>query len=291
MIKTAEIVKYDNKSNPNSAFDIVTLEQIHSLAKEEHDIEKVHIVDFYIILLITEGVGKHSIDFKNFEIKKGSLITVRKNQIHRFYQNKALKGYAILFKDEFLSSYLETLEEQKTLQLFNELLGSPKLQLQNKEFSTVLHLAERINQEYYSTMDDFSLEIIRSELHILILKLFRIKSKRDKIKLEKKYLLNFIEFQTLVEKNVIQTNKVADYAKMLAISTKTLNTISKSIVNQTAKDFIDEIHIMQIKRLLINTTLTVKEIAYSSGFEETTNFYKYFKRKMNTTPEKFRLTF
>jgi len=88
--------------------------------------------------------------------------------------------------------------------------------------------------------------------------------------------------------NVTNTTKVNDYAKMMAISAKTLNSISKSIVHKAAKEFIDEICIKQIKRLLINTPLSIKEIAYESGFEETTNFYKYFKRQVQMTPEQFR---
>ena len=66
------------------------------------------------------------------------------------------------------------------------------------------------------------------------------------------------------------------------------NTVTKSIVNKSTKQFIDEINTKLIKRLLINTKLSVKEIAYQSGFEETTNFYKYFKRQTQTTPEQFR---
>ena len=75
----------------------------------------------------------------------------------------------------------------------------------------------------------------------------------------------------------------------MSVSTKTLNTITKSIVNKSAKAFVDEISTKQIKRLLINTKLSIKEIAYQSGFEETTNFYKYFKRQTQVTPEQFRL--
>ena len=100
----------------------------------------------------------------------------------------------------------------------------------------------------------------------------------------------FVAFQDLVENNSFQTTKVQYFADKMNISTKTLNTITKSIVHKTAKQFIDEICTKQIKRLLINTKLSIKEIAYQSGFEETTNFYKYFKRQTQTTPEQFRTT-
>jgi AraC family transcriptional activator of pobA len=78
---------------------------------------------------------------------------------------------------------------------------------------------------------------------------------------------------------------------MIGLSTKTLNTITKNIVNKSAKEFIDEIYTKQIKRLLIHSDGAIKEIAYASGFEETTNFYKYFKRQTQLTPEQFRNSF
>ena len=183
------------------------------------------------------------------------------------------------------------MEALKSLQLFNELLGVPKIQLSHADFDTIQSSISRMENEYLNPLDDYSLGIIRSELHILITKLYRIKSKEHQIVVGKKYLSQFITFQELVENHVVKTTRVSDYAKMMSISTKTLNTISKSIVNKTAKEFVDEISAKQIKRLLINTSLPIKEIAYASGFEETTNFYKYFKRQVGMTPEQYRSTF
>jgi len=176
----------------------------------------------------------------------------------------------------------------KSLQIFNEILGVPKIQFSEKEAIEIFHLVRRIENEYFKVNDDYSLGIIRSELHILIAKLFRIKSKGNNIIRERKYLSEFINFQELVEKNATKYTKVQDYAKLIGLSTKTLNTITRTIVHKSAKDFIDDICTKQIKRLLINTELSVKEIAYTSGFEESTNFYKYFKRQTNLTPEQFR---
>ncbi len=45
---------------------------------------------------------------------------------------------------------------------------------------------------------------------------------------------------------------------------------------------------MQIKRLLISTDHSIKEIAYISGFSDPTNFFKYFKKFAGSSPEVFR---
>lgn len=289
MINDPIIVNFANSQNPMAAFDILRLQKVYSFTGLNHSQFEPHLVKFYMILLVESGNGIHTIDFENYKLKAGSLLTVRKDQIHQFHKSN-VTGKLLLFTDDFLVSYLEKLEALKTLQLFNEILGVPKIQLNKQSFSEINSVINRINKEYFKTNDSYSLGIIRSELHILITKLYRLKAEKNTIHHNKKYLKNFIAFQNLVEENVFKYSKVKDYARLLGVSTKTLNTITQSIVNKSAKVFIDDICIKQIKRLLINTEQTVKEIAYLAGFDETTNFYKYFKRQTKLTPEQFRVT-
>ncbi len=284
-------VKFQNQINPGSSFDLIKLEELLNRTTLDHNPEQLHKVDFFILFFVVDGQGYHTVDFTDYKYEKGTLLTIRKDQIHKFFRGGSQKGYLLLFTDEFLVSYLEKLEAQKSLQLFNELLGDPKIQLDETEFQEVRSIIERMDKEYFEVYDDYSLSLIRSELHILVTKLYRIKTQKNQMISDKKYLKEFIEFQELVEKNANKTMRVNDYARMMVVSTKTLNTISKSIVNKTAKEFIDDICVKQIKRLLINTTLSIKEIAYTSGFEETTNFYKYFKHRVGMTPEQFRAAF
>ncbi len=288
MKESIKHVAFENQQNPKAAFDFIRIEELPQRKNLDHAIDEIHLVEFYIIMLIEEGNGFHTIDFTDYKCTEGTILTVRKDQLHKFFISN-LQGSILLFTDEFLSSYLEQLEGLKTLQLFNEMLGSPKIQLNTKEKKEIFTLIDRIRNEYFEVNDNYSLEIIRSELHILISKLFRLKAGKKTLFPDKKYLNEFIEFQKMIEQHAKKTNKVKDYAQMMGISTKTLNTISKSIVNKTAKEFIDEICIKQIKRLLLNTPLSIKEIAYKSGFEETTNFYKYFKKNTQSTPEQFRI--
>ncbi len=267
---------------------MLRLEDLYRRRDLDHSISDLHVVEFYNILLIEEGHGKHTVDFTDFTCEPGTVLAIRKDQLHRFWPNDQLKGSLIIFTTDFLVSYLEQLESQKSLQLFNEMLGSPKLQLPEDRFREISALVSRMQREYFEINDNYSLGIIRSELHILINQLYRLKSGQKQMIADRKYLSEFIELQKLVEVQASQSLKVQEYARQMGVSAKTLNNICKSTINKTAKEFIDEICIKQIKRLLINTEWSVKEIAYASGFEETTNFFKYFKRHTTLTPEQFR---
>lgn len=286
-MKNIKHVKFYNVRKPNSNFDFLKLEALLS-RKFEHDITQIHKIEFYHILIITQGEGYHTIDFMDYKYKKGTILTIRKDQIHKFFRATSVKGYLLLFTEDFISSHFSKLEALKTKQLFNELLSRPKIEMTMSDFDNIVTLIKQIESEYNEFNDEFSVGIIRSALHMLIIKLFRIKAKSKEILIQKKYLDEFLIFQKLVERHCFDTKKVIDYANKMNCSTKTLNNVVRSMLNKPAKAVIDEIVITQIKRLLINTPLSIKEIAYTSGFAEPTNMYRYFKKYTNTSPEAFR---
>ncbi|MEM6725015.1 MAG: helix-turn-helix transcriptional regulator [Bacteroidota bacterium] len=280
-------IKFQNRTNPGSGYDMLRLEDLFKRSEMDHSPFNLHRVEFYMILLITGGAGKHTVDFTKYNCQRGTILTIRKDQLQKFHQSN-LEGTILIFTNDFLVSYLEELEALRSIQLFNEVIAAPNFQLDEKNIMEILSSCKRISKEYFDINDAHSLGIIRSELHILISKLFRLKSKSDPKVYDRKYLSEFIEFQRLVEQKASISTKVKDYAKMMGLSPKTLNNITRAILDKSAKAFVDEICTKQIKRLLINTTLSIKEIAYETGFEETTNFYKYFKRQTQLTPEAFR---
>ena len=74
-----------------------------------------------------------------------------------------------------------------------------------------------------------------------------------------------------------------------------MNVSEKRLTNATARTFgkspktiIDERVTLEAKRLLIHTNLSIKEVGYDLGFEEPTNFIKYFRKHNNKTPIEFR---
>ena len=86
------------------------------------------------------------------------------------------------------------------------------------------------------------------------------------------------EFNLLLLQNLNSSRSVKYYANLLAISTKKLNSITKTHWGFTAKEFIEEKIIYESKKILLETPDTIKEISYTLGFTEPTNFNKFFKR-------------
>lgn len=287
MKKQLPEIDFNNLSNPKSYFDIVKIEDL--LQRElDHDIGKNHLVKFYIIFFVYEGEGYHTIDFTDYKYEGGTVLLIRKDQVHKFFKSSTVKGYLLVFTEEFIISHLNRMEAMRTMQLFNDSLSFPIIEFNNKEeFADFTILIKHLESEYLAR-DIFSIGITRSVLHIVITKLFRIKAKAGHFVERKKYMPQFLAFQKLVEEDCFKSRKVQYYADKMGISPKTLNTIVNSIINNSAKAFIDERTIMRIKRLLISTEHSIKEIAYMAGFSDPTNFFKYFKKFTDQSPEVFR---
>jgi len=75
---------------------------------------------------------------------------------------------------------------------------------------------------------------------------------------------------------------------MLTITTKHLNEVVKEFTLDTAKTFIDGYVILEAKRSIVSTDNGFKEIAYEIGFDELTNFTKFFKKNVGVSPKAFR---
>ncbi|TCP22100.1 AraC-like DNA-binding protein [Tenacibaculum skagerrakense] len=286
-MKPIKEITFKNKKGNSYFFDLVSLEDILNLKPTDHNQYEHHKVAFYIIAIITEGAGKHSINYNEYTYEKGTVFTVRKNNIHKFYSENA-SGKFLVFTEDFIIQYSENYETLKLRQLFNEMLGTPKIQLHEKEFLETQNLLHHIESEFQKENDEYAIPIIRSLVQVLVLNLFRIKSKTHNYLNNSNYYVKFTQFQELIEKNCFEHKKVAYYADKLGVTPKTLNNITQNIIEKSAKSFIDEIVILQIKRLLVNSQLSLSEIAYETGFDLPTNFFKYFRKNTGQSPKEFK---
>lgn len=252
------------------------------------EISQNHKVAFYHLILITEGKGVHTIDFIDYKYDKGDIITIRKDQIHNFDINLDVKGYILLFTDEFLLSHFSAYEINVVSQLFNEHLYSPHTGLNEENFDMLTRIAIFLEREYSRYNGPLSNGILRSTLQVIILNLLRIKGSETEEKMQETYVAQFIRFQELLRENCLSIKKVADYARMLNCSTKTLSNITNRLIKKSAKQFIDDEVVLQIKRMLLNSDMTATEIAYASGFEDPSYLFKYFKKQTGLSPDAFR---
>ena len=180
---------------------------------------------FYIIFFIYEGQGYHTIDFTDYNYSEGTVLLIRKDQIHKFFKSPNVKGYLLVFTEEFIIGHLNRMEALKSMQLFNDALSFPKIKFNSEEeFSDFIVLIRHLESEYHNK-DDFSIGITRSVLHVVLTKLFRIKAVAGHSMARKKYLSQFLEFQSLVERDCFKSKKVQYYSNQLGVLQRRLTIL------------------------------------------------------------------
>ncbi len=280
-------VSYNPANQKHAGFEIVPIDKIvRNKDQYDHHPELPHQLTFYNLIFFTEGNGRHFIDFNWYPVKKGSIIYLAKEQVNAFELSEGLKGFCIIFTENYFVECFSALPNDFVFRLFNPELLSPVVNTPtNSDFTEYFNL---LNKEYNNEVLFNRKNILDSLFVILISKLEGIKQTQSTHPLGSSKTILFQRFSSLLESNFAQHRKAQFYAKELAITYKHLNTICKDVIQKTAKNVIDDFIILQAKRNLINSELKSSELAYMLGFEDPTNFTKYFKKKTGLTPNSFK---
>ncbi|MBF0543157.1 MAG: AraC family transcriptional regulator [Candidatus Riflebacteria bacterium] len=251
-------------------------------------LETPHRVNFYHLILFTQGTGVHSVDFIDYTYDSRTLLLISKGQVHQFHVNNANKGIVIVFTSEFLYENATESNLFHSLHVFESALIAPSIQLTGAQKELLQKFSQAIYSEFQQPIDDLSAEILRHLLRVMLLQIARI---HEKVLLAQRIAPNYKEFVTFrrfVERDLGKSRKVEYYAGLLDVSTKKLNEILRKILNKTAKEFIEENVILEARRLLTQGDLPIKEVSARLGFSEPTNLVKFFKKHTNTSPAEFR---
>ena len=106
------------------------------------------------------------------------------------------------------------------------------------------------------------------------------------VNIEKTDRLNKI-FQYISD-NFQKKITLSEIASIANLSTKAFCRYFKSKTRKTFYDFLLEVRVAHACNLLLEKDMTVYEVCYDSGFNNLSNFNRYFKKIMNKTPLEFK---
>lgn len=281
-----DIKNYGFKTGLPQKFEIVDLVELYK------DFEKVltttHRAGFYHIIWFQEGNPIHLVDFNPMKIKPNTLLFLNKDTVQRFDKKIKFQGKAILFTDSFFCKTESDTNFLRTTILYNDLFSVSQIQIdqQTQLFTAIL---QQMQEELQKKKDYAQADILKNLLHNFLLQSERIKREQNFVELKKDADFNYVMlFKYLLEEHYKSQKQVSYYAKEMFISEKRLNHATSKIFGKKSKEFISDRVMLEAKRILAHTSKSVKEICYFLGFEEPTNFIKYFKKHSSVTPTEFR---
>ena len=255
---------------------------------------KPHVHTFFQVIWFKDK-GKHFVDYVEYLHPKNSIFFISEGQVHYFCKDSENDGYLFHFNDFFLNKEEKDSFNLIQYKIFNE-SGQPFIILSEDKIHDFEYLTKKLINEIETKKRGYK-EQIYHYFQVFLLNLERLKwSQSDQeidlndLKIDYNFEL-VMRFKKMVIESKNEFKTVSYFSESLGISDKTLTNISKKYLHETPANFIHKRKVLEAKRLLSNTNLSIKEIGYQLGFEEATYFTKYFKKHSSLTPKEFQKQF
>lgn len=255
---------------------------------------------FYAIAIKVEGGGKaitgHHVDFP-----EGTVVFFNSPfQILSWNIAPDWEGYYLMFSQDFIA---QSFHFSNLLEVFPFLKIDTAMPFEvgKGEVGTLVGIYEKIYENYHSSHAD-KFDFIENYTLLLLNYIKRYfnqqVSQTDAQKAIRSADIKLTSrYKSLIESQFRPTNQIDNpkllhstryYADYLNVHPNHLNAVVKSITGQTALQFIHQ-HILQLaKSQLVQTSLSVKEIAYNLHFDSPNNFSSFFKKQTEKTPVAYR---
>lgn len=240
-----------------------------------------HRDEYYIFLLIEEGGGKLLIDFEEREITGKSVLCILPGQVH-------LPGTDIRGRGWFLAvDSMVVRDEYK--EIFERFVAAGNCMKPGEErINDLRSCAAVIYNRLQSDNGNTGEYILRDLLSSYIGMIAEMYEERFPLVISKRLGVITHEFKLLLSANYRSMKRPAQYAAAMNISSVYLYEVIKETTGQNVGDYIRNEIVIQAKRLLFYTDMSVKEIALELGYEDWTYFTRLFTKVSKLSPTQFR---
>ena len=243
-------------------------------------------VNAYSIYWIKEGKGVYNVDFESYEFDGNVLFFLSPGQIFSVDSEKVKTAYKLSFTQDFYCIQIHDKEVSCNGVLFNNIYETPFVKPCEKDIKALDFILESLIEELQQTQAA-QYDMLQSYLKQFIIRSVRIKKENHVLKDDVETKL-FKDFSVLVHQNFKSMHAVSDYAERLGVSPKTLSKHFQKIGVETPSDFIKHRIILEAKRQLLYSSESVKQIAYTLGFNDPAYFNRFFKKHTLLSPLQFK---
>ncbi len=230
------------------------------------------------------------VDFQEFKMETDALLFINPKVIIK--PCETINGQLIYFNRDFYCIEIHDQEVACDGILYNNVFEIPFIKLDENQAKDIQNIIREIQSEM-NNEDANTEEMLRILLKLIILKSTRIWKQQHQLADESQQSeVQFLRrFSKLVEQHYKTHHTVADYAALLFLTPKNLSKKIGLLSKSTPNDIIKDRIILESKRLLAHTTMTVKEIAYSLNYEDDAYFIRFFTKHTGLSPLSFRKQF
>ena len=290
-----KLSRHEHYSYIHSDFFKNSLDLIHAFIMEDYSIG-MHEQEFYEINVITKGRGVHYINENRVVADVGDVFIIPPKIGHGYIGGRGFDVFHVILSDGFMNKYIADLQQ---LPSFYTLFGAEPLM--RGRTSVPLHLT--LSAEKLKKITNILSEIVsssnyedpvdcltRSSLAMVAIGLLCSEysgsaSKSEHLLSDDRALMESISY---IHERYFEKITIDDLIRIAHISRSSYIRRFKEICGMAPSAYITKVRLDSASAMLINTTISVSEIAGRTGFYDASHFTKSFENFYGIYPLEYR---
>ena len=236
---------------------------------------------------ITSGKKMWRSIYHSYEVNEGDILFIKKgaNLTHQFFDD----GFCAIFifiPDEFIKGFLKKNPV---------LLDTPQKDLSRQD-SVIRVRPDALLESYHRSIQSYLLlpknpnaSLLEHKLEELLLSLFSDNKHQDLTD----YFISLCQnkeyhMSRVMEDNYAYNLKLEEYAQLCHMSLSTFKKTFQQYYSSTPAVWLKERKLNLAHRLVLSSNLSINQISFDCGFEDTSHFIRVFKEKHHLTPLQYR---
>ncbi len=288
--RISDFLKNSGVFNPNESasgtlFHINRLEEMPPLPEHIITPHKHH---FYELFLVESGEAIQAVDYQEYKLQENTFFFISQGQLHFWAKTNRenIRGYRLMFTEDFFQ--MNQMNNQFLFELIHldNIYQNPFIALSSEKNKLIYTYFDLLFQEY--NRDNCYQKALQSLLFLLLAEIHRLYNSVSPTDTSKHQAVIFKQFILLLETHFSEKWSASDFAQALHISPRHLNRIVQNMTNQNLTHVIRNRIVLEAKRLLTFTDLTVNQISNNLSFEDSAYFARYFRKVMGLSPTDFK---
>lgn len=243
-----------------------------------------HRDDYYVFGVVTQGACRASIDFTEREIRKGEVVCVFPGQVHVLTEPRDAHAFLLFVDSTFVETDFASLFSEYALCPFPVFLDEAAFQDLVRLLTILLHRMDSVengSSENISVVRNLSgavIGIIGEAIRAVMGQTTR----------NRRHVEIMMAFRKLLSASEDVNREIVHYAEQLHLSPVYLNEVVREVTGVSVGRYLQNELLLRARRMLIHTTLTVREIAFRLGVDDPAYFTRMFVRVVGMSPTAFR---
>ncbi len=249
--------------------------------------------DFTELVIVLNGTAMHKVDNEAYFIKKGDVFVISNNTAHGFENTNDFHICNIMYRPELLQASDHDIRKSAGYHalfviepyLTMERSFQSRLKLQLAEYERVSDIINHMITEYDTRPDGWK-TLLNSYFMMLVVFLSRSYSLPSYD--VRSDVINIAKSVSYMENHYIDPITVEKLALMSNLSVRHYTRIFHDTYQTSPSKYIGSLRMQHACKLLVNTSLSISDVAFQSGFNDSNYFTRQFGKIFHITPKEYR---